>query len=704
MATLMFIWAAGQKRIHIRRKFYVVVLSLWIICCATPCSPFSEFVTVPDDQSVREGDSITFLCILKTNHSIVLASAFWEKGLFTQVTPSASIFMSTDVNHTSGIVTSSLRFENIQREMDNSYSCSILLDFADRTPDRKTAELWSLTVFYFLRASDYLQCRGPENLTLHDGTAFSLECVAAACKPTINLTVTWMNYSAADTKETLTERKMSVTWLLKVDKELHGKLVSCVATSTEFPKQRANCSVGPFSVLHQPINVQVIPNQATLFPPAVKEIQLSCQATGYPMVHFYNWILQPSDVASISRAWGQNATVTLLGTHMVNVTFLNITCGATNQVGISYGNAIIDVSHIFNDTIPMCANLRNLTTVISLGDVGPELLYKSSQLMGNFLCSTHMMSLSDVTFRWYVNGRILTEEMGTQNVKELSNGSRISIVQSWQEINSSGIIACKILSSLSSEVSACSLASPGIAHNSQRPTKSILEITTVIDKSNIDNVSADKNGFWGVFWIGLIAGSVWFFFGILIALFLVISRGCKQQRRLDQKSAQRESRASQFNVLPRIPFSEEEPVYDLPDEETGLPTDLSTMRYLPDSHMGERLEANFRHPSQRFIKESSPSSSEDMSSAHGDAQECDGASSSSDWDYNAVATRTTYSENQRVVESGGEDAECNRSKSGGFIPLEVFDSSVHIFSNENGSSSQNDDHIRHIYFPNGSVL
>ena len=177
-----------------------------------------------------------------------------------------------------------LHFKNVQRDMENFYSCSIWIQLADLQPFVESTEIWKLTVLYFLRGRDDIQCRGPANLEFSEGATVHVECVASACKPPISLM--WIQSNSSDIEETNTDENVSLTWRLTADKALHNQSVFCVATSDAFPRQNANCSVGPFSVLYPP-SVQVTSSRLTFLPPVISEIKLSCNAIGHPTVHSY---------------------------------------------------------------------------------------------------------------------------------------------------------------------------------------------------------------------------------------------------------------------------------------------------------------------------------------------------------------------------------------------------------------------------------
>ena len=106
MATFSHNRSPIKERRCFEDKSLVVVVFAWItVCYSMPCvygSSLVELVTVPDDQTVREGDTVTFICILQTNLTIVSAIAFWEDGLAALIPPHPLISNSTEVNRTTG--------------------------------------------------------------------------------------------------------------------------------------------------------------------------------------------------------------------------------------------------------------------------------------------------------------------------------------------------------------------------------------------------------------------------------------------------------------------------------------------------------------------------------------------------------------------------------------------------------------------------
>ena len=124
---------------------------------------------------------------------MVSASALWETGLVEELKPNDFTSMSLVVNQTSGTVTARMRLENVQRDMEHFYVCTIAVFFVDQSTIVTSSDHWRHTVLYFLRGAEDLQCRGPANLTFPEGTIISLECVAVTCKPEIDLM--WVNAS-----------------------------------------------------------------------------------------------------------------------------------------------------------------------------------------------------------------------------------------------------------------------------------------------------------------------------------------------------------------------------------------------------------------------------------------------------------------------------------------------------------------------------
>ena len=152
-----------------------ILLRIFPIFLGVCCSFHGEFIAVPRDQTVREGDTAVFLCTLHINGSINSASGFWEDGLSTVLTESSEISSEsseissvTSINKTTGTITSSLQLFKVQREMDDYYRCSILIHFAEMKMKIISSGFWKLNVLYFLRDGD-LHCSEPRSLTLNEG-------------------------------------------------------------------------------------------------------------------------------------------------------------------------------------------------------------------------------------------------------------------------------------------------------------------------------------------------------------------------------------------------------------------------------------------------------------------------------------------------------------------------------------------------------
>ena len=266
---------------------------------------------------------------------------------------------------------------------------------------------------------------------------------------------------------------------------------------------------------------------------------------------------------------------------------------------------------------PNCANLTTIAMLPLFGDNGLELLYERTQQIGRYRCYCPVRFLSDVTFRWYVNGRSFSDQRGTHRLQNLSNGSLRLIVESTQDISSSGVIACELLSSFQRKITAC-LASVGL------PATKLSTVSFTIE------MTSEKDEMWDFFW-SLFIGSMVLFLVITSALVLFIKRRCKLKRYLGQQTSdtrlanQRETRAA----LPETPWSAGDPVYDLPDE-IGQPKGFAIKRQdhcSPKRHLDVEacLEVSCCHSAQIFVKESSSSRSEHLFAASADVGDIDRA-------------------------------------------------------------------------------
>ena len=362
----------------------------------------------------------------------------------------------------------------------------------------------------------------------------------------------------------------------------------------------------------------------------------------------------------------------------------------------------------------------NAQMSISSGMTRPELVYERAQEKIKFRCFSHVLTVADVTFRWYLNGKMLTEQRGTHELEELPNGSQRLKVQSMQEIDGSvGLIACEILGSAATapKVTSCFLEDSPVSaelsefkFTTQVKRKEAETLSSGILITDVDNVTyvldestnAESAGTWDIFWMILITSSVVFVFGISIAVIVVVSRRCHSSQRAEIPKSSR-NRHEAYELLPRAPYSANEPVYDLPRDEIGQPKELATIRYLSDVHFDteDGYETNMCHPARPSTKEYTTSSGEDLYADVG--EEPGNVGDGPDYCKCDVTTAPTNYENRRVVEStcGDSRSKYFRSKSGDGVFAGTRNSLGQSFSSESSSSSSPaSEGIGHIYFQN----
>ena len=440
------------------------------------------FITHLADLIVKEANSATFACVLKSDAPFSSASVHWENGWNERIARSASANILTTTNPDAGMVTSRLVFHEVQRDLDGYYKCTVLIQLTSGIIVMNSSNFARLNVQYFLNRSD-MHCRGPNDLTLYEGEKISLECRGIKCNPLVDLT--WVRESTTGYSDRYRFLKNSSALFghLKVTREHHNDVFFCVASSIAFPGITRNCSVGPFKILHAPA-VQITSSRDNLLLPIYAEVHLTCQTSAYPKVKSLQWLCSSSNTTLRCDSLLQTLVIRLDLIKLSDA--LNISCTARNFVGDSQNFTIVTVNHKDYNDVPMCKYDGSFG---SLGVLQPDLYYEYVPPSSRFTCLIEMSVVTKATFRWYFDGYILAEQEGVYGLIDSPTGKRHVVVQSSIEITQIGIIACDInLPSSSLKSVACRMVQP-----SSKTTSTSNYTTTDVQTGLFRSVEAHTN-------------------------------------------------------------------------------------------------------------------------------------------------------------------------------------------------------------------
>ena len=396
------------------------------------------FLSQPDFVTAWEGKSASFQCLLQVDDLLLSFQVYWENANLEGIHPDKSVNITGIYNNNTNTVSSRLIFDNVSRERDDYYKCTIILRYQGRSHDVASSKLGKLEVQYFLK-NDELQCEGPDNSVFREGDMISFKCQGLKCQPPIILK--WANNSTdvldKDRPITFFQNETLLIGHLVASSAIHCTKFTCVAKNHAALGHSATCSVGPFRVFHSP-TVHITPNRATLFVPIIAEITLFCVASGFPNVHRYTWSCNPSYM--IPNCYSHLPNVTIFLGNIRNSTEFNISCTATNHVGSSANYSIITIKYASGDVIPNCKiKGRNH----SYGMIHSQIFLDID--MERLTCVTKVRDLSNVIFRWYTNGIFTVEHQGMHEVARLVNGSSVLIAQDSFLISEPGIATCDII-------------------------------------------------------------------------------------------------------------------------------------------------------------------------------------------------------------------------------------------------------------------
>ena len=400
-------------------------------------SNYHEFLAVPDSKTIYEGESVAFTTIVKTHTTLEIASVttYWHRDQAV-ISPNNTRFSNTFIDPTNKTVTAEMFMQNVRRDKEGFYKCRIRLRYREGGYDFISTNFWHLRVYYYLENGE-LRCQTPRRLLLREDEQLRLECVGARCNPPIRLDLKQSTPTDISIERKVSDDEVSLIGQLVVDRILHGQTVYCVATSPAFPDKPANCSFGPFNVRYAP-SVTVVSDHPELLLPIFREVKLYCVINAYPAVESYQWSCHPdlgNDHYVINK---YNLTVSLPESWN-ETTSLNISCEAKNDVGNARSTALVKVIHVPNDTIQDCPVTDSHKSSHNL-----QLMYNEKDILK---CSIATPNTDGIMFRWYWRGRLSQERLGRHISEHLPNGSRQFIAQDVFESNSTGIVACEILTS-----------------------------------------------------------------------------------------------------------------------------------------------------------------------------------------------------------------------------------------------------------------
>ena len=536
------------------------------------CSSNHEFLAVPDNKTICEGESFAFTTIVKTHTTLEIASvtAYWHFSLKV-ISPNNTHFSETFIDSANKTVAVEMFMQNVRRDQEGFYKCRIALRYREGGYDFISTNFWYLKVNYFLEDGE-LTCQTPTSLLLREGEQLLLQCTGTRCNPPIRLDLRQSAPSDIGIERNASDNEVSLIGQFVVDRTLHRQTVYCVATSPAFPDKSVNCSFGPFNVWYAP-SVTVVSDRTDLLLPIIREVNFHCGINAYPGVESYQWSCDPNLDSHHRVHDGYNLTVTLPESWN-EATSLNISCEAKNDVGNTHSSAMINVAHVRTEEILDCLFMEPESS----DDL--QLMYiEKDNLMK---CSISTSNLESVKFRWYWRGRLSQERLG----RHLPNGSRQFIVQDVFENVGTGIVACEILTS-PEKWKACYVKA---INHTDTATKHFYSTRSSSVKTGVSDESkenATTMGFLDTIWMVVIVAVLVFaifFLSVRLLTKCARSRRNRKLHRLNKTRSQRNSAVTDTDT-PRQGNEYVEPDYDSPYEEIGREShDLRPLPEPPEDH------------------------------------------------------------------------------------------------------------------------
>ena len=672
------------------------------------CSFHYEFLAMPDNTTICEGESVIFTCIIKTNltnFENVVVMPTWHTGALSIISANDDANISEAViNQISKTVTVKMSMHTVQRDKENFYMCRLYLLPPDGKTLLITSKLWYLRVLYFLE-DDELHCQTPKNLLLRENEELHLECTGTRCNPPVRLAFWQSAPTDMIIERNSSEDDVSLIGQLIVDRTLHGQTVYCVATSPAFPYKSANCSFGPFNVLYAP-SVTVVSDRTDLLLPIIREVNFHCDINAYPGVESYQWSCHPDLGSNHFLVNGHNLTVTLPAAWN-KTTSLNVSCEANNGVGNTRSTSPVNVTRVTNGQILDCHLME--PDLESSHDL--QLMYSEKD---NFLkCSVATSNTDGVTFRWYWRGRLSQER---HILEHLPNGSRQFIAQDVFENVGIGIVACEILTS-PVKWKACYVKA---INHTDTATKHFYSTRSSSVKTGVSDESkenATTMGFLDITWMVVIVAVLAFaifFLSIRLLTKCARSRRNRKLHRLNKTRSQRNSAVTDTDT-PRQGNEYVEPDYDSPYEEIGREShDLRPLPEPPEDHEDVAIiHAPEQEESSSVSIIQAETHTEDRSRKSANysnvyaSPESSPGSKDEERQYLELSNPTymVRFENCKSItffaaESGSDHSLSKSDEDSAGLELSQRNSST----DSNSDSAMSEDEIRHIYFEKNGVL
>ena len=212
--------------------------------------------THPTDLTVREGESAEFRCALRIRKPYESLDLVWTNGFTPYETGDHNtLLIMSERNYSMGTIISKVVIQNSSRYSDVAYMCCAKIRYLDGTVDTLFSRFGRLDVQYFLSANDMV-CIGPTEIGLREQEVFDVECEAPKANPEVRLNFEVIDGSGPSRIISTTYKdeggKHSLHAELVAGRHIHNKTLSCIATSSAYPEEKVNCSIGPLKVFHVP--------------------------------------------------------------------------------------------------------------------------------------------------------------------------------------------------------------------------------------------------------------------------------------------------------------------------------------------------------------------------------------------------------------------------------------------------------------------
>ena len=372
--------------------------------------------THPADLTVREGQSAEFRCSLEIRKPYISVNIVWTNGFTPYETGDHNtLLIRSEKNDSMGTLISKLVIQDASRYSDVPYMCWAKIRYLDGTSDTLSSKFGRLDVQYFLSSIDMI-CTGSTEIGYREHERIVAECKAPKGNPEVRLDFELSVDSGTNriiSSSYEDEGRMHVLHTeLDAARHIHNKHLYCIATSSAFPGEKVNCSVGPFRVFHAPY-VEVWHRRETLTPPLISEVVLFCLTSAFPKVTEYQWSCEPPTIVKTCNSAKKTIRLSLNNSLIDGDSSIIVKCSAKSELGQAQNTTTVGIRYQNEKTIPACKETNDFTENIQINTTTDSLIlsYKRYSQYLTFQCTFFTLGPPKVPeVLWYFNGYIVDND------------------------------------------------------------------------------------------------------------------------------------------------------------------------------------------------------------------------------------------------------------------------------------------------------